>query len=186
MPSPELADASGLLVQESNGGMNRAFLCDVYVLSYGINSHRAPVLNVRKHFLAGFSHGPINSSILQSDAALGVDAGMRAAMHPLVQNSSRHGISSSVPCDLSSVVRAESLCNQSGISGSGNLLSQVKYDFGGVATLHPHSLPEYTRSLANAASYTNLPSNFSSLLSERVDNSHLSCTNPSIDWGNGM
>lgn len=153
MPSPELADESGLLVQESNGG---------------------------------FSHGPINSSIVQSDAALGVDAGIRAAMHPLLQNSSRYGISSSVPCGLSSVVRAESLCNQSGISGSGNLLRQVKYDFGGVATLHPHSLPEYTRGLANAASYTNLPSNFSSLLSERVDNSHLSCTNPSIDWGNGI
>jgi len=146
------------------------------------------VVDMRKHFSAGFSHGPIDSCIVQSDTALPVDTGIRAGMHPPVQSLSHYGISSSVPCGLPSVVRAESLCNQSGISGSGNLLSQAKYDSRRAATLHPHSLPEYSRGVANVASYaseTNLPSNFSPLLSARVNTSHLSCTNPRIERGNG-
>lgn len=55
----------------------------------------------------------------------------------------QNGILSSVPRNLSSVVRAEVLGQQSSITESGHLLNKKSMEIPSARIFHPHSLPEY-------------------------------------------
>lgn len=77
-------------------------------------------------------------------------------VHNAIQASSldtafHHGISSSVPNSLPSLVRVESVGNQSGVTESSHPSGPLKFDVHGSPAFHPHSLPEYHEGLANGA-----------------------------------
>lgn len=96
-----------------------------------------------------------------------------AAIGQLVDVEFHHGISSSVPNHLPSIVRMESVGKPSSVTESIQSLGQMKLDFHGTPNFHPHSLPEYHDGLANNAfcnSPGNVVGNISSRPSERVDN----------------
>ncbi|THF98088.1 hypothetical protein TEA_012736 [Camellia sinensis var. sinensis] len=62
-----------------------------------------------------------------------------------------HGISSSIPNSLPSLVRVELLGNQSGLPEPPLSPGQPKIEFQGTPNFHPYSLPEYQDGLINGA-----------------------------------
>lgn len=70
---------------------------------------------------------------------------------PFMENAFHQGLSSSVPNSLSSLVRVESLGNQSSFPESGHSQRQLKVGFQGTPDFHPHSFLEYHDSLTNGA-----------------------------------
>jgi len=80
---------------------------------------------------------------------------IRAPVSPLL-DSALHGISSSVPHNLSSPVRVPSTGNHSNPSGHGenaHSFGQMKFGFQGMPIIHPHSLPEYHDGVTNGVPY---------------------------------
>jgi len=80
---------------------------------------------------------------------------VRAPVSPLL-DSTVHGISSSVPHNLSSPVRVPSVGNHSNPSGhgeNGHSFGQRKFGFQGMPIVHPHSLPEYHDGVTNGVPY---------------------------------
>ncbi|KAG6426688.1 hypothetical protein SASPL_110915 [Salvia splendens] len=67
---------------------------------------------------------------------------------PLLDDVLQHGVSSSVPNSLPSLIRVES-GNQSNIVESGHLRNHPKFELQSQSNLHPHSLPEYHDGVAN-------------------------------------
>lgn len=65
----------------------------------------------------------------------------------------QHGISSSVPSNLSSVIRAEVLGHQSRITDSGHVLNKKSLEIPSALTFHPHSLPDYHDDSGNFTPY---------------------------------
>ncbi|XP_024023713.1 protein MEI2-like 4 [Morus notabilis] len=129
--------------------------------------HSSPPINST----AGFSvqHGAITSS--------GVDNGTVISAHstihtPRLETAFHHGISSSVPNSLSSLVRIESLGNQSTLTESNHSPGPLKFDIHGTSAFHPHSLPEFYDGLANGV-HSNSPSTLSTSVNprppERID-----------------
>ena len=82
---------------------------------------------------------------------MGVPSGIPFSVRPFLENMSHHGISSSVPNSLPSLLSVESMGGQSGLTDSALAQGQLKFDFQGTQSLHPHSLPEYQDGLANGA-----------------------------------
>ena len=68
---------------------------------------------------------------------------------PSLETVLHHGISSSVPSSLPSVMRSESIGNQSGFIDSGHSPSQLKLGIRAASAIHPHSLPEHPDGLNN-------------------------------------
>jgi len=66
-----------------------------------------------------------------------------AIQAPFLKSALHHGISSSVPNSLSSLLRVESAGNQTGFAELSHSPSQLKFDIQGAPNFHPHSLPEY-------------------------------------------
>ncbi|XP_057773883.1 protein MEI2-like 4 isoform X1 [Salvia miltiorrhiza] len=90
---------------------------------------------------------------------------------PLLDNVLQHGVSSSVPNSLPSLVRVES-GNQSSIAESGHLRNHPKFELQSQPNLHPHSLPEYHDGLANGplfGSPSNIAANVNSRPPELID-----------------
>ncbi|KAF3430907.1 hypothetical protein FNV43_RR25637 [Rhamnella rubrinervis] len=102
------------------------------------------------------SSPPINSttgfSVSQAITSTGLDNGTIMGVHNAMQASSldtafHHGVSSSVPNSLPSLVRVESVGNQSGVTESSHSSGPLKFDVHGSPAFHPHSLPEYHEGL---------------------------------------
>ncbi|GAB4828525.1 hypothetical protein Ancab_018184 [Ancistrocladus abbreviatus] len=137
-----------------------------------------------------FLHGPIKSTSMERENSLGTHSGVQAPVAPFVENAFHQGISASVPSNLSSLLRIETVRNQPGLSKPGSSLSQVKYDFRGMATFHPHSLPEYRDGLASGTpcnSPGNVLAGIGPLSCEGVDKLYgrMSTNGCSAETGNG-
>ncbi|KAL9406841.1 hypothetical protein Peur_003813 [Populus x canadensis] len=87
----------------------------------------------------GFS-GTITSSGMDNGPILGAPSAIQA---PFFKSALHHGISSSVPNSLSSLMRVESAGNQTGFAELSHSPGQLKFDIQGAPNFHPHSLPEY-------------------------------------------
>lgn len=137
----------------------------------------------------GFLHDSISSIKMESDIGRGTSARMQATLGSFMESPACRGVSSSVPGGLPSLLRDESTHNQEGFSESGNLVGNINYDFRGLPTFYPHSLPEYIDGLASGAprnSDCNMPATVSSLQQERVENTHFSRTSSSVEMCNGF
>ncbi|ONI29799.1 hypothetical protein PRUPE_1G215400 [Prunus persica] len=127
--------------------------------------------------VTGFSgpvpHGPVTSSCTDNGTIMAVHSAVQAAS---LENMFHHGISSSVPNGLSSVMRAESVGNLSGPTESTHSPGSLKFDIHGTPAFHPHSLPEYQDGLTNAVNCSS-PGTVSASINarpqERIDNRHL-------------
>lgn len=97
------------------------------------------------------SLGAITSSSMENGTIMGVHTGIPFPVRPFMDNVSHHGISSSVPNSLPSLLSVESVGCQSGLAESSHAQGQLKFDFRATQSLHPHSLPEYHDGLANGA-----------------------------------
>lgn len=97
------------------------------------------------------SLGAITSSSMENGTIMGVHSGIPFPIRPFLENVSHHGISSSVPNTLPSLLSVESVGSQSGLAESSRSQGQLKFDFRGTQSLHPHSLPEYNDGLGNGA-----------------------------------
>ncbi|GAV72091.1 RRM_1 domain-containing protein/RRM_2 domain-containing protein, partial [Cephalotus follicularis] len=85
------------------------------------------------------SHAAISAADVDKGTTVGVQS-IRAAFRETLFH---HEISSSVPNCLPSLVRAESVGNQSSFAESGHVQGRLKYNIQCAPTLHPHSLPDY-------------------------------------------
>ncbi|KAI4383634.1 hypothetical protein MLD38_009446 [Melastoma candidum] len=97
------------------------------------------------HFLQ--HNSPINHSIVFSaitssnnQTSLGIQAAARA---PFLGSTLHHGVSSSVPSSLPSLLRVESVGKQSGFVKPIQPNGQHKYNIPATSNFHPNSLPEY-------------------------------------------
>lgn len=111
---------------------------------------------------------------MDDGSILGVHSAIGAPIiSPFLENAFHHGVSSSVPSSLPSLVRVEAVGNQSGVVYSPG---QLKFDVRATPHFHPHSLPEYHDGLANANNPCNSPgtmaANISAKPSEKVENRH--------------
>lgn len=113
-----------------------------------------------------FPHGGITSS-MDNGTIFGSHSTNGTTLTPLLDGGFHHGISSSVPNSLSSLARVGSVGNQSTVSDSGPSQGEMKLDFHGIASLHPHSLPDYQDRLGNGAS-SNSPGQITSGISARA------------------
>ncbi|KAJ9180465.1 hypothetical protein P3X46_008703 [Hevea brasiliensis] len=96
-----------------------------------------------------------------------------ATQAPFLESECHHGISSSVPNSLSSVLRLESAGNQTGLAEPGCMQGQLKFDFQRTPNFHPHSLPEYhdgLKSVLHCNSPGSMAANMSLKPPERIDN----------------
>lgn len=66
----------------------------------------------------------------------------------------QHGVSSSVPSNLPSAIRAELLGLQSSITDSGHLLSKRSLEIPSAPIFHPHSLPDHPDESGNPTAYS--------------------------------
>ena len=96
-----------------------------------------------------------------------VHSAIEGTTSPFIENLFHHGISSSVPNSLTSLVRV-----QSSLSESGHSQGHLKLEFQGTPNFHPHSLPEYHDALTNGASCNSpsMASNISIRPLERIEN----------------
>ncbi|KAF7123644.1 hypothetical protein RHSIM_Rhsim12G0017500 [Rhododendron simsii] len=129
-------------------------------------------INSTTGFPGRVSHRGITSSGMDNGIIPGVYSAFQAPISPLVGNMFHHGISSSVPNSLPSLVRVESLGNQSSLPEAGHSQGQPKIEFQISPNFHPHSLPEYHDVLTNGAPYNSpgISANISVRPSERIDN----------------
>lgn len=109
---------------------------------------------------------------MDNGTVLGVHPAIRAPISsPFRENVFHHGISSSVPNSSSSLMRVDSLGNQSSFPESGQSQRQLKVGFQGTHDFHPHSFPEYHDGLTNGAQCNSLvmDANISSRPSDRME-----------------
>uniref|UniRef100_A0A5B7BLW2 RRM domain-containing protein n=1 Tax=Davidia involucrata TaxID=16924 RepID=A0A5B7BLW2_DAVIN len=124
----------------------------------------------------GFSgpvpQGAITSSSMENRTILGLHSAIRAPISPFLEDIFNHGISSSVPNSLPSLVRVDSVGNQSSLTESGHSRGQLKFEFQGTPNFNPHSLPEHHYGLANSASCNSpgMATNISARQLERIEN----------------
>lgn len=105
--------------------------------------------------LSGTDNGTIRGPLPTNGGPIG----------PLLDNVLQHGVSSSVPNSLPSLLRVES-GNQSSIAESGLQRTHPKFDLQTSSNLHPHSLPDYQDSLANGHPFGS-PSNMAANMNSR-------------------
>lgn len=84
--------------------------------------------------------------------------GMQSAVPlPFLQCALHHGISSSVPNGLPSLLRVKSIGKQSSLTGYSHLQAQMKFDVQQSAEFHPHSLPDYQDGLIMGTNFNPTP-----------------------------
>ncbi|GMP57436.1 hypothetical protein CsSME_00021537 [Camellia sinensis var. sinensis] len=128
--------------------------------------------NSTMRFSGPISHGGITSSGMDNGTISGVHTAIQSPISPFMERVFHHGISSSIPNSLPSLVRVELLGNQSGLPEPGLSPGQPKIEFQGTPNFHPHSLPEYQDGLTNRASCNSpgMAANISASPSERIEN----------------
>lgn len=139
------------------------------------------------HFFPSFilSHKELLTGAVTSS---GTDNGSVMAVHsaaPSFENMFHHGISSSVPNSLSSVMRVESAVSQSGFNESIHSACPLKFDIHGSPAFHPHSLPEYhngSPNCANCGSTGSVSASINVRQPERIDNRHF----PRVSSGHSL
>lgn len=133
----------------------------------------SPPINSTIGFSGSVLHGAITSGSMDPGTILGVHSAIQA---PSMETAFHHAISSSVPNSLPSLVRVESVGNQTGLAESGRSPGQLKFDIRGTPTFHPHSLPEYHDGLTNVG-HLNSPGNVTANINpsppERIDHRQL-------------
>ncbi|KAL9264606.1 MEI2-like 4-like protein [Drosera capensis] len=144
---------------------------------YGGRSNSAlelcPDVLVDKASLYGqgsFLHRPISSASMNSEINFGTRS-IQASIGPVMENAFRHGISSSVPSNLSSYLRIDP-GNHHNLSETGASLDQINYNFRGGQTFHPHSFPDHPDGLFKGSpsnSGFTMPSTIGSLPSDKVE-----------------
>ncbi|CAK9171910.1 unnamed protein product [Ilex paraguariensis] len=135
--------------------------------------HSSPPTNLTTSGFSGaVSEGGITSSSMDNGTILGVHSANGAPVSPFLENTFHHGISSSVPCSLPSLVRVASVGNQSRVTESVHSQGQRKFEFQGMPNFHPHSLPEYPDSFAGAPGNSpgNLAVNITARPVDRIEN----------------
>lgn len=100
-------------------------------------------LTHKTSFTGSVPLGANTSGIMEDRINLGVSSAIGAPIRPFLESPLHHGISSSVPNSSPSLVRVESIGNQSGRAESAHSHGQLQFDYQGMTALHPHSLPEY-------------------------------------------
>ncbi|KAF5943707.1 hypothetical protein HYC85_017784 [Camellia sinensis] len=118
------------------------------------------------------SHGGITSSGMGNGTISGVHTTIQSPINPFMERVFHHGISSSIPNSLPSLMRVELLGNQSGLPEPALLPGQPRIEFQGTPNFHPHSLPEYHDGLINGAPCNSpgMAANISASPSERIEN----------------
>ncbi|XP_022148893.1 protein MEI2-like 4 isoform X1 [Momordica charantia] len=133
----------------------------------------SPPINCSAGFSGLVPSGTIKSSSMSNGSVLGVHSMIRA---PSLETVLHHGISSSVPSSLPSVMRSESIGNQSSFIDSGHSPSQLKLGIRAASAIHPHSLPEHPDGLNNNVhcnSVNTIAGNISLRPPERADSRQL-------------
>ncbi|KAJ6703247.1 RNA RECOGNITION MOTIF-CONTAINING [Salix viminalis] len=124
----------------------------------------------------GFS-GTIISSGMDNGPILGSPSAMQA---PFLETALHHGISSSVPNSMSSLLRVESAGNQTGFAELSHSPGHLKFDIQSSLNFHPHSLPEYDG--LNSGVHCNSPgvmaANINPRPLERIDTRQLARISP--------
>lgn len=120
------------------------------------------------------------SSSVDNGTILGVHSTVKS---PFMESAFHHGISSSVPDTLPSLLSVESVNNQHGLAEPGQAQGPTKIDIRGTPNFHPHSLPEYPDGLNGGVHYSSPATNINPNPSERlhgiVSNGH------SIEFNDG-
>ncbi|KAK9276193.1 hypothetical protein L1049_005724 [Liquidambar formosana] len=134
----------------------------------------SPPNNSTNGFPGPVSLGAITSGSMDNGTKLGVHSAIHAPIGPFLDDAFHHGISSSVPSSLPSVMRVvDTVGNQSGLVEPGQSQSKLKFDYQGTPNFHPHSLPEYHDGFVNGFpcnSPGNMASNISPRSSGRIEN----------------
>ncbi|KAM1498691.1 hypothetical protein ACFX1X_021816 [Malus domestica] len=136
--------------------------------------------------ITGFS---VTSSCTDNGSIMAVHAATQAAS---LENAFHYGVSSSVPNSLPTVLRAESVGNQSGFAESVHSPGSLKFDIHGSPAFHPHSLPEYHDGLTNSvncSSLGNVSASINARPPERIDNRNfprVSSNGHSIELNEGV
>ncbi|XAR64332.1 hypothetical protein NMG60_11024630 [Bertholletia excelsa] len=114
--------------------------------------------------------GGITSSGMDSGTVPGLHSAIRSPVSPFLRNMFHHGISSSVPNSLPSLLRVESLGNQSNLTEYSHSPGRLNIEFQGTSNFHPNSLPEYHDGLRNGSNCNSpvLAANISARPSERI------------------
>ncbi|KAJ6414815.1 hypothetical protein OIU84_003766 [Salix udensis] len=135
----------------------------------------------------GFS-GTIISSGMDNGPILGSPSAMQA---PFLETALHHGISSSVPNSMSSLLRVESAGNQTGFAELSHSPGHLKFDIQSSLNFHPHSLPEYDG--LNSGVHFNSPgvmaANINPRPLERIDTRQLARISPNgnpIEFSEGV
>ncbi|PSS27011.1 Protein MEI2-like [Actinidia chinensis var. chinensis] len=118
------------------------------------------------------SHGGITSAKMDNGTIPGVHSAIRSTGSPSLENVFHHGISSRVPSNVFSLMRVESLGNQSSLPECGHSKGQLRVEFHGSLNFHPHSFPEYHDGYTNGAPGNSLGMavNFNARPSDRIEN----------------
>ncbi|XP_010250525.1 PREDICTED: protein MEI2-like 4 isoform X2 [Nelumbo nucifera] len=122
------------------------------------------------------SQGSTTSVGMEHGAIQGLHSKIQVPIGPLAENTFYHGISSSVPNNISSPVRIASFGNQSALGEHSHSLGQMKFGFQSLTSFHPHSLPEHHDGLVNGVPYHSpgtmaaMAANMSPRPSEGIDN----------------
>ncbi|KAK4779602.1 hypothetical protein SAY87_015708 [Trapa incisa] len=95
-----------------------------------------------------------NSRGMDNGTALGMQSAVPA---PFLQSAVHHGISSSVPNGLPSLLRVRSIGKQPSLPGYSQLQAQMKFDVQESAEFHPHSLPDYQEGLIMHRNFNPMP-----------------------------
>ena len=103
-----------------------------------------------------------------------------AIQAPFFKSALHHGISSSVPNSLSSLMRVESAGNQTGFAELSHSPGHLKFDIQSTLNFHPHSLPKYDG--LNSGVHCNSPGAMAANINprplERIDTRHLARISP--------
>ncbi|KAH1053097.1 hypothetical protein GLYMA_08G257400v4 [Glycine max] len=113
-------------------------------------------------------HGISKSGKLDGGRVLGVEP---AICTPSPETAFFHGVSSSVPNSLPSLVRVKSADNRCEVTESGSP-GQLNFDSQAAPAFHPHSLPEFHDGLANSVHHIppEVAANINLKTQERIDN----------------
>ncbi|KAJ1435464.1 RNA-binding domain superfamily [Sesbania bispinosa] len=132
--------------------------CNLYL------HQKSPPVKVPTSF-PGLS-GVIKSGSMDGGRIMGVEPAMCT---PSLETAFIHGVSSSVPNTLPSLVRVKSVGSQCEITESSSP-GQLNFDIPAASTIHPHSLPEFHDGLAIGGHRNPPEANINLKTQERIDN----------------
>ncbi|XP_064942689.1 protein MEI2-like 4 isoform X4 [Musa acuminata AAA Group] len=127
------------------------------------------------------SLGAITPNGLENGGIQSLHAAVCTTNNPFMETT-HHGISSSVPQNLSSAVRVASVgshSNQAAHADLSNSLNQMNFGFQGMPSFHPHSLPDFQNGVTSGLPYKSsnpvsaMGTKINSRPAEGTDNRHL-------------